>query len=153
MSNLAKKSQGTKVYIGTTASDEGADTFTEIKEIKQIGEFGSEASIIDATALADAAKYKLKGTPDNGNVELSGNRAHTDAGQTALKAAADDVGDDPYNFRIVFSDKVTGGGTGTTIKFKAIVTSFKTGVGGVDGLLGFVSQVAVTGLVTEQAAT
>jgi hypothetical protein len=33
------------------------------------------------------------------------------------------------------------------------VTSFKTGVGGVDGLLGFVSQVAVTGLVTEQAAT
>lgn len=152
MADAGTKSQGTLVYIGTTAADGSTDTYTQVKRCKVIGEFGAEAAVIDATALEDSFKQKLKGIPDAGDVEVGGNRVFTDAGQNALEAAAKDPDDEPYNVRI----RIPGVGTaGANVQysFKAIISKFKTKPGDVDGLMEFSAQLAVTGAVTQGTYT
>lgn len=148
MATAGTKSQGIVVYIGTTASDPSGDTFTQVKRVKRIGELGPEAPIIDATALEDSAKEKLKGIADSGDVELGGNRVYTDAGQNALKAAAEDTGDVPYNFRV----EVPGAGAaGADIRysFKALASKFRDNPGQVDGLVEFAAMLAISGAITQ----
>lgn len=150
MGTLAQKNQGVVVRIGTKAVDPSGDTFTVINEVTGIGEFGPEAPSIDATALADATRHKLKGIPDLGEVQLSGNRSYQDAGQQALLAAGNDTDDVAYNFEIEFDDTL--GTNNTKISFKALVLSFKTNSGDVDGLVEFTSGLAITGQTTEVVA-
>lgn len=148
MALAGTKNQGIIVRIGTKAADPGTDTFTQVKRCKVVGEYGAEAQVIDATTLEDTAKQKLKGIPDSGDIELGGNRVFADAGQNALKAAAADNDDDPYNVQIV----VPGAGAlgvDVTYDFKALVTKFKDNVGNVDGLVEFTAMLAVTGVITE----
>lgn len=150
MATTGTKNQGVKVFIGTKLADPTSDTFTQIKRCKLIGEFGAEAPIIDATALEDSARAKLKGIPDSGDVELTGNRIFTDAGQNALRDAGSDTDDDAYNFRIVYPGEGTGVGTpDLRFSFKAIVSRFKNSSGAVDGLVEFLSTLAITGTITE----
>ncbi len=148
MALAGTKSQGYRVYIGTKAADGATDTYTQIKRCKVVGEFGAEAQIIDATTLEDSVRQKLKGIPDSGDVELSGNRVYTDAGQTALLAAAEDTDDDPYNFRLE-ADGVGASSANLRWSFKALASKFKTKPGQVDGLQEFSAMVAITGAVTQ----
>ncbi|MEL6375051.1 MAG: hypothetical protein AAFR04_13920 [Pseudomonadota bacterium] len=152
MADKGTKNQGVKVYVGTKAADASSDTFVQVKRCKVVGEYGAEAQVIDATALEDSVKHKLKGIPDSGDIELGGNRVFTDPGQNALKAASSDNDDDPYNLRI----EVPGAGaSGADLRydFKALVTKFKDSVGNVDDLIGFDAMVAVTGAITETVVT
>ncbi len=146
MSDNAEKSQGTTVWIGTTASDESGDTFVQIKDVKTIGELGVESAILDATALEDAGKTKKKGMADYGNLDIGGQSVPDDAGQDALLDAAEDDGDDPYNFRVIRP-------SGKAYKFKAIVPKMRTNIGGVDGIIMFAAQLAITGVVTPYTAS
>jgi hypothetical protein len=142
------KTQGIRVLIGTKAADGATDTYTQVKRCKVIGELGAESQVIDATALEDSAKEKLKGIPDNGDIELGGNRVFTDPGQNALEAAAIDADDDPYNMRI----ELPGAGlSGATVRytFKAIISKFRTKPGQVDGLVEYAAMAAVTGAITQ----
>lgn len=148
MATAGTKNQGVLVYIGTKAADGSTDTYTQIKRCKVVGEYGAESQVIDATALEDTVKQKLKGIPDSGDIELGGNRVFTDAGQNALKAAAIDTDDDPYNFRIL----VPGAGASSAdlrYSFKALVTKYKDKVGNVDGIVEYAAMLAVTGVITE----
>lgn len=144
MATAGTKSQGIIVEIGTKAADGATDTYTQVKRCKMIGDFGAEASEIDATAIEDTVKQKLKGIPDSGNIELGGNRVFTDAGQAALAVAAADTDDDPYNFRITVPG-VGAAGADRKFSFKALATKFSTKPGGVDGLIEFSGTLAVTG--------
>lgn len=148
MATAGTKTQGIRVLIGTKATDGSADTYTQVKRCKVIGELGAEAPIIDATALEDNAKEKLKGIADNGDVEIGGNRVYTDAGQNALEAAAIDNDDTPYNCRIELPGAAAGGAT-LRYAFKAIVSKFRTKPGQVDGLVEFTAMVAITGAITQ----
>ncbi len=150
MALAGTKTQGIVVYIGTTATDGSSDTYTQVKRVKNVGGLGPEAQVIDATTLEDSAKQKLKGIPDNGDVEISGNRVFTDAGQNALEDAAQDTDDEPYNVRIEVPGAASGGDD-VRYSFKALVTTFRTQPGQVDGLIEFTSTIAITGAVTETA--
>lgn len=146
----ATKTQGIKVFIGTKAADGATDTYTQIKRCKVLGEIGPEAQTIDATALEDAAKEKLKGIPDMGDLEVGGNRVYTDTGQNALKTAGEDVDDDPYNFRIEVPGAAAGGQS-VRQTFKALVVKYRDKPGQVDGLIEFGATLAITGTVTQTA--
>lgn len=147
MSSVGTKNQGITLHIGTKAANPVGDTFVQVKRVKSIGEFGSEAPIIDATCLEDSAKEKLKGIPDNGDIEITLQRVFTDAGQTALKAAGADTDDDPYNFKITCPG-VGAAGADVVFSFKAMVT-FREKVGPVDGLMEATSKLSVSGAVTQ----
>lgn len=144
---------GVTIWIGTQAVDPSADTFTQIKRILTIGDFGSEADISDdATCLEDTVKEKRKGIVDSGELEITGNFIPGDAGQLLLKAAADMNTNLPHNIQIVFNDMPSGGDNGTTIDMKCLVGSFKKSVGDVDGKFGFSSSAAISGAITETVA-
>lgn len=150
MATAGTKNQGIRVYIGTKATEASSDSYTQVKRVKLVGEFGAEGPVIDATALEDATRQKLKGIPDSGDVELSGNRVYSDDGQNDLADAAEDTDDDPYNFRIEIPGAGSGGGTpDLRFSFKAMVTRFKNVTGGVDGLIEFGATLAITGAITD----
>lgn len=142
------KNKGLRVYIGTKAADASTDSYVQIKRCKAGGDHGPEAPIIDATAWEDAGKEKLKGTPDFGDMELTGNRVYGDPGQEDLLAATLDDSDTPYNIRI---EKDGAGPAGANLRFtfKAMVSRFKTMPGAVDGLMEFGATVAISGTIAQ----
>lgn len=149
MAAAGTKNQGILVYIGTKAADGDTDTYVQVKRVKSISRLGGvEAQSIDATALEDAIKQKLKGIPDGGQIETGGNRVYTDPGQNALRAAAFDTDDTPYNVRALVPS-VMGGGLSKRFQFKALVLKFDDTPGAVDGLVEFTSTIDITGAITE----
>lgn len=148
----ATKNQGIELWIGTKAASASGDTFTQIRRVDTIGEFGPETEIQDVTCLEDDAKVKIKGIPDFGSIDVEGNRIFSDAGQTALLAAGEDTDDVPYNIRI----RMPGAGATNTnleFSFKALVGKMKTATGQVDGVLRFSSTLAVSGKITQATYT
>ena len=83
-----------------------------------------------------------------GNIDIGGRRVYTDPGQAALKAAAEDTDDDPYNVRIQLPGAGTAGAN-LRFSFKAIIGKFKDVPGQVDGTVDFSASAAISGAVTQ----
>ena len=153
MAAPAKKARGAKIYIGTQQSSYTGETWTQIKRATAFDPPGPSAGMIDATALEDTAKRKLKGMIDNGKVSLGMRRVHEDPGQILLLAAANLDSDTPYNFKIELSDNIGAPGTPTTYKFKGFATDFGDNIAGATALIDSKATIEVDGLVTFEAAT
>ncbi|WP_410824335.1 phage tail tube protein [Methylobacterium oryzisoli] len=118
----------TKVSIGTTKpaaviGDYTSDTFTAIKGLTDIGEFGDENEEIRFSTIEDGRVHKLKGSADAGNWDVEVARDAADAGQIALRAAA--KADGIYNFRVELAD-------GTDFYFRGNVMAAKNAFGSND---------------------
>lgn len=66
MARLAAK--GCKFQYGNGS---GSETFTDVAQVRSIGDFGGDSSEIDCTDLASTAKEYLMGLPDNGDVQVT----------------------------------------------------------------------------------
>src|SRR4051812_6039066 len=102
----------TKVSIGTTtamadATAYAADTWVAIANITDVGEAGSEAEIVVGKFVDQVYSRKLKGSRDNGTMELTVARDSADAGYAALVAA--EQTDFSYNFKVELDDKPAAG--------------------------------------------
>lgn len=111
---------GTKIYIGpqvTSATDTLAEfdalSFTEIKKVQSIGEFGDEAKTVTSEDIGDARVRKAKGSRDAGNIEIVVSHDPSDDGQAAVRAA--EATNFPYAFKIVPPDAVTPAATAATV--------------------------------------
>lgn len=145
---------GAKIYIGTTAETENlaayeADTYVEIKEAQDIGEFGDESAEIEVTAIGDRRKRRLKGTRDAGLLNLVCYRDPLDAGQQALIAA--EKTNAAYNLKIVAEDAPTGG-TPTTFYMKVLVMSAKLNFSGADDVTSITFGLAINTDILEVEA-
>jgi hypothetical protein len=142
-----------KIYIGTTkatslVADYTSDTWTEVGQVEDIGEFGDKAEQIKFTALSDSRVRKLKGARDAGTLEVTVARDSTDAGQDALRAAAAaDVG---YNFKIVLNDKIDT--SGSTFYFKALVNGSPIKMGDANAVIRQVFSLDVSSDILEVEA-
>ena len=135
-------SAGCKISIGTTVvipftTDAGAltafkaDTFTEVKSVQDIGDFGDVAEEIKFTSLGDARVRKVKGARDAGDCDVTVGRNPTDPGQVAMRAAAAD--NHAYNIKIELTDAQIGGtGNNSVVYFRAMVNSATTAIGSVN---------------------
>lgn len=137
-----------KIYIGTTAAKTDAtgyasDTWTEIGQVEDIGEFGDKAEQIKWTALGDSRVRKLKGARDAGTVEVTCGFDATDAGQTALRTAADD--DVGYNFKVALNNKLAT--NGSVFYFNALVNGSPMKMGNVNDVVRQVFSLDVTSTV------
>ena len=146
-------SAGSKLFIGTTASNGASDSYTEVAEITNIGEFGRQYNEITFTSLSDRNVRKFKGSRNDGNITLQLGRSAGDAGQAAAVVALDD--DQDYNFKITLNDDSgVSGSTPTTFIFKAKVMSYVTNVGGPDQVVQATMQLGIkSGSITETAST
>lgn len=124
----AQKIAGATFWIGTKATNGATDTYTQIAKAKQTSQFGGGSyTMADSTAMDDTIRQSTKTVFDPADIDLEMNEITADAGQSALKTAAADVSDDPYNFEIRFSDS-------TKRRLKAKVTQITYPTGGATAL-------------------
>lgn len=130
---------GVQFFIGTTDDAENlsqflTDTYIEVGEVEDLGEFGDESELVTFASLANARLQKLKGVRDAGTLALIVGADDTDVGQDALiEAEAEDALD--FNFKVILNDKATLGGTPSEHYFRGKVMSKRLGVGTVNNVL------------------
>lgn len=149
---------GTKVSIGTTekfttATAYAGDDFTPIANISDVGEAGSEAEIVVGKFVDQTYARKLKGSRDNGNMELVVARDSEDAGYQALVAAEQTP--HAYNFCVELNDAPAEGASPKSSKFyfSAIVASRKNSFKGADDIVNTTFSLAISGAIIEVAAS
>lgn len=145
-------SSGSKLFIGTTAANALSDSYTEVAEIVNMGEFGRVYEQINYSTLGNRNVRKFKGQRDDGNMELELGRKANDPGQAAMIVALDT--DQDYNFKVTLNDDTdTTGSTPTTVYFKAKVMGYRTNVGGPNQVVGARTTLGIqSGTITEVAA-
>lgn len=145
---------GSKLFIGTTATNGASDSYTQVAEIINMGEFGRVYAPITYDSLSNRNTIKFKGQRDDGNMQLQLGKADvTDAGQVAIKVALDN--DQDFNFKVELNDssEVTGA-TPTTFIFKAKVMSYTTNIGAPNNVVSSSCSLALTsGSIIETLAT
>lgn len=109
MSDNLNTAAGCRFYIGTktsadTLEDYQADTFTEVGEIEDLGEFGDTFSSVTFTSLKDGRVRKYKGTADAGDLTLVVGLDNGDAGQAKVAVAHKDRSKGDYNIKITLND-------------------------------------------------
>ena len=100
---------GCRLSIGsktgaTTEELYKADTYVEVGEIEDLGEFGDTFSSVTFTSLRDGRVRKYKGTADAGDLTLTIGLDNGDKGQAALKTAHKDRTRGDYNIKVTLND-------------------------------------------------
>lgn len=138
MAANAVRTKGTKLEVNSSGS-----TYTQVKGFTDFsGLGGGSAAVIDTTDFDSAAKEKLMGVPDEGQISVTLINLPKDAGQLAVKAARNTQA--ATKFRITLSD-------GTKYDFTAFVLSAEVSGSG-DDKVGLAVTLEVTGAITETAA-
>jgi len=127
MPTLAFSSVGSKLSLSagvpatTNSAGFAALTYTEVKEITDLGALGPESSVIMHQPVNENVTYKLKGSKNFGTLTIKAARAPTDPGQLLVIAA--EVSNNPYAMKLELQN-------GTIMYAQVLVMSYKTGVGG-----------------------
>lgn len=152
---IPQKSHGTAFFIGTNSVALASEsTWTAIGGAYASGTgIGIDWASTDATTFADVVKQTFKTVADAGDMEISMRLDLSDAGQIALKAAAADKANVPYNFKIeVDDDKVSVGNNPTKFTFQVRVMSFNYGPGNTNSLYEAKAKLVLATPVTHTAA-
>jgi hypothetical protein len=145
-----------KVYIGTndratTETEFEAETWTEIKETEDLGEFGASREEITFSGVGDGFVRRRAGVTDSGSMELICARDPFDPGQQKARDAVKD--ELPYNFKVVLADKSTPTGTPTTYYFSAVVLTARNNLGTVNDITKITFTIGIDGEILEIEAT
>ncbi|MGE8335745.1 hypothetical protein [Pseudomonas laurylsulfatiphila] len=87
-----------------TETEYKADTYVDVGEIEDLGEFGDTFSSVTFSSLSDGRVRKFKGLADAGDLTLTVGLDNGDAGQGALKVAHKDRTTGDYNIKITLND-------------------------------------------------
>lgn len=128
--SLAMTSAGSQLWIGNPPAAQTlvalqAVSYTEVKEVVDIGEFGKTYNLVTHNPLGDRVTVKRKGSINNGTLAVQMAYAPSDPGQTLLATAVDS--DDSYSYKVVLQD-------GTAFYFTAQAMGRPVQVGGVDSI-------------------
>ena len=148
-------SAGAQLFIGTKAADPLTDDYVEIGEIVNWPAYGRNYELVTHNPINNRKTFKLKGSFNDGSVELTVGRVPSDPGQARLIAALDDVsrtqGD--YNFKAEVADDAGGSDdTPTTQYFVAGVFSYTTIFDQVNAVTNAAVRLEINGAITEVAA-
>lgn len=122
-----------KIYVGSTSNtapslaEYEADSYIEIGQLQDLGEFGGEASAVTYTTIADRYTHKLAGTIDSGTLELICARSPADPGQIILKGAVTEHL--KRRFKVVLNDAPDSNGTPSVFYFWAVTRSARSTYG------------------------
>jgi hypothetical protein len=156
---------GTRVFIGTTAIppdmedlDDAAallifqaDSYIEVGEVEDAGEYGDEATDVPFESLGDGRTRHYKGTKDAGVLPLVVGDDPQDEGQIALVAAEASHLD--FNFKIVLNNAISLGGTGQEDYFYGKVMSKRQVVGTVNNIVRKRFGIGINSRTVTEAAT
>jgi len=145
-----------KIYVGSPSAtisqlaDFEADTYTEIKEVEDLGNWGAEAKEISFISLADSHVRRRAGSIDSGKVALVAARDPLDPGQLILNA---NVGNHlPFAFKVELNDAPNDAGLSTTFYFRAVIMSAQNKFGKADDLTMTEFNLGIDGAILELPA-
>lgn len=145
-----------KIYVGSPSAtisqlaDFEADTYTEIKEVEDLGSWGAEAKEISFISLADSHVRRRAGSIDSGKVALVAGRDPLDPGQLILNA---NVGNHlPFAFKVELNDAPNNAGLPTTFYFRAVIMSAQNKFGKADDLTMTEFNLGIDGAILELPA-
>lgn len=152
----ANTSAGTKLYIGsssvaTVQADFEAESWIEVGEVENLGEFGDEAELVNFISLNDSRVRKYKGARDAGTMAVVCADDPMDEGQLAMVAA--EASNLDYNFKVVGNNAVTLGGNGSIDYFRGMVSSRRKNVAGANDITRRSFNVAVNSAPIEVPPT
>lgn len=153
-----KTTSGARFYIGTSnAIGSGSpaltyetETWTEVGEVENLGEFGDEATLVNFLSVKDGRTRKLVGSRDAGTLALVCGRDPLDAGQIAMKAAAGTKFD--FNFKVVAADAQSEDFTDSIFYFSGPVASQRNSFGGGDDVTKITFNIGINTSITEDAS-
>lgn len=144
---------GSKLFIGSANSDREsvladylADSYIEVSEVEDLGEFGDESEMISFTALSDGRVRKFKGPRDAGVMTIVVGDDMTDEGQVAMEAAEASPLD--FNFKIELNDADSISGDDSTHYFIGKVASKRRNVGQANNIVRRNFTVAINSKIT-----
>ncbi len=156
---------GTKIYIGSTNIPPNledlddaaalllfeADSYVEIGEVENLGEYGDESQDIAFASLGDSRTRHFKGTRDAGVLPLVVGADPDDEGQLACIEAERSNLD--FNFKVVGNDAVTLGGDGSVDYFHGKMMSKRKNVGDVNTVVRQNFSVGINSRIVTREAT
>lgn len=100
---------GCRLSIGgktgaSTLTEYEADTYVDVGEIEDLGEFGDTFNPVNFTSLANGRVRKYKGTADAGNMTVTVGLDNGDAGQKSVAVAHKDRSKGNYNIKVTLND-------------------------------------------------
>lgn len=131
-------SSGARFFIGNPTGAENlseylADTYEEVGEVEDLGEFGDESEVVTFASLKDSRMRKLKGTRDAGTMAVVCGQDQSDAGQDAMiEAEASNL---DFNFKVILNDQLTLSGSGSEHYFRGKVMSKRLTVGSANNVV------------------
>lgn len=134
-SNLATFSISTTSTDPATfdASGYGALTFEQACPMQSFGAFGTSFNPVTFENLCSGLLEKLKGTRDNGDMEVVLGYDDTDGSFDYLTTAVNDTSTANWHFKITFPNKQSSGGTDAIFYFSGkVMTDIKTLAGAND---------------------
>lgn len=167
MSAQVSAANGTKFYIATSTSGQtvspqafdvppadattaAALTYTQVRKVETIGDFGDTAQSVTFTALDDERTEKSKGARDAGDLTLTVAYIAPDPGQRAMDAA--EAQDANFVFKIVANDEPIGGAAGTTTYLYGLVTQNKRQTGAANNVTRIMFSIALNAAPIEVPA-
>lgn len=158
MSGNVNTASGARLFIGgpnsnrnTSLVDYQADSYVEVGEIEDMGEFGDESGRITFTALSDGRTRKFKGPRDAGEQTIVVGDDPTDEGQIALEAAEAQPFD--YNFYVELNDRLSLSGENSRHYFIGKVFSKKRNVGNAQNVVKRTFIVGINSAITDTDPT
>lgn len=142
--------------IGTKATDGTADAYTEIRGVISFPDFGTGvADEVSQPEISSAGNVKVKGLIQYGGGDMEVTLYEGDAGQDAIKAAAEDFTAGDYNIMVELPDAVTAvTGHGTRYFLKAQVRSAQVvAVNGPNNIYKLKCSLSFNDVATKVAAT
>jgi hypothetical protein len=129
---------GAKIYIGpvtpaATLSAYAALSYTEIKNVESISEFGDQSAAVNFTSLSDNRVRKRKGVRDAGDITVVCGHDPLDAGQLAALAAGE--AEVAYAFKVVLADGADANDTDSTFYFHALVMNTRLNIGAANEII------------------
>lgn len=125
---------GVDTSVTDTLAEFAALSYTEIKQVESLGDFGDTANIVTFTSLADARVRKIKGSRDAGEVSLVCAYVADDPGQ--VLAITNEQTKLNYGVKVELADKGPGSGAlNTIIYFAGPVNSAAFSVGEADNVV------------------
>lgn len=128
----------TSAAIATTIDTEReftAQSWVEVGLVSQLGDFGRVFDPVTFTQVYDGRTYKLKGAYNEGQFPVQMGQDLSDAGQLALKTAADSATQDNYGFRLEFNDAPSSIGGPSMAFFRGLPMSYRTTTGSANSVL------------------
>lgn len=115
-------------FVGTIDSTGfGAATYTTIAEVTAVPAFGKVYKLVTHNPIGTRYTKKLKGSYDNGKLDLKYALDTSDAGQTLLQTASDS--DSSYAYKLTMQN-------GTLYYFTAKAMSYQVEGGSVNSIVG-----------------